>query len=248
MKLRGIVWKRSDFRESSRVVTLLTRERGRVRALSKGAHRPNSAVLGKLDLFNRVEASLAGRGMPILGKTRLVHEPRGLRRPRRFLVAQYIAELFEIAFVDSRPDTDLFDLLDGALTLLERVDEALLGTVLAGVELRLLRVLGLLPDLGRCTQCGAVLEAQPRMAPDGGVFCARHAGRGSTAVPRDVLLWLDRLDKTPGKHWSELEPPRDRASTFGILARWLRYGLEAKLASRDAAIRACGERRARIPS
>ena len=76
--------------------------------------RSNSALLGKIDFLNRVEVSLSGRAMPILGRTRLLHEPRALREPQRFLVATYLAGLFDLTLLDERPDHELFELCERA--------------------------------------------------------------------------------------------------------------------------------------
>ncbi|MCA8942899.1 MAG: DNA repair protein RecO [Planctomycetes bacterium] len=246
MKLHGIVWKRSDFRESSRVVTLITREQGRIRALSKGAHRPNSAVLGKLDLFNRVEVTLSGRGMPILGRTVLIREPRRLREPRRFLVAQHLAELFDRTVLDGRADPEQFDLLDGGLTLVELAPLEQLATIVTGVEVRLLASLGVLSSLDHCAQCGRKIESSAHIEDGGGVFCGHHASPQSSRVRLETLRWLDRLVHTPGRQWTKLEPPSDQNSALGVLSRWMTAALEVRLAAREPALRACRGRAASV--
>ncbi len=48
----AIVLRRRDFRESSRIVTCLLREHGKVTGLANGAHLPDSAFLRRLDFLN----------------------------------------------------------------------------------------------------------------------------------------------------------------------------------------------------
>lgn len=240
MRVYGIVWKRSDFRESSRIVTLLTRERGRIRALAKGAHRPKSILLGKLDYLNRVEVDLAGRGVPILGRTKLVHEPRALRDPDRFLAASYISALIDAASVDERADRDLFDLCDGGLALLERTPAEAIPPVVAGIELRLLGILGQLPDLQRCSACGVRLADADRSsisAVQGGVFCGAHPPRSATTLPAPVRAWLTRLSSTAPRDWPTLTMSKDATSSLGILARWLGSAIDTVPPARRAALR-----------
>ncbi len=242
MRLRALVWKRVDFRESSRVITLLTRERGRVYALAKGAHRANSVLLGRIDFLNRLEVTLSGRGMPILGRTRLLHEPRALREPARFLTATYLVELFDRTLVEGRADHELFDLLDGGLTLVERVPDDALLQIVTGIELRLLHVLGQLPALSHCAGCGIELAEAAIPPREAGVYCPRHAPRGAVRVPAETMEWLRQLSHAPGREWPGLTPPAGASSALGVLARWLAVAVQDLPRARRAALRACARR------
>ena len=52
-KTEAIVLRGVDFSESSRIVTFLSPERGRLTCIAKGARRKNSGVSAVLDTFNR---------------------------------------------------------------------------------------------------------------------------------------------------------------------------------------------------
>ena len=155
---RALIWRRHDWSETSRVVTLVSRRLGKVTALAKGAHRPSGPFLGVLDQLNLIEPRFArrrGEGMRLLRGVVLLHEPRGLAEPQRFVAASHLVEVFDVAFTPNRADPELFDLLAGALRILERCPPAGLRAVLAGAEMKFLEVLGLLPDLEGCSDCGA---------------------------------------------------------------------------------------------
>jgi DNA repair protein RecO (recombination protein O) len=235
-----VVWKRSDFRESSRLVTFLSRERGKFVALAKGAHRTGSALCGKLDFLNRCDATFAGRGLPLVGRFRLIHEPRALRRPPRFLAMSHLAEVLDAAFVAERPDPELFDLTLGALTLTEKAPTDRLPVVVAGIELRLLRGLGLCPDLLTCSQCGrpGTPGAPLAVAPTaGGLFCPSHRPEGARTVDPDVLAWLHDLGRTPGRRWPELPVTRQLGPALWVLGHWLANTLEFRPRTRALALR-----------
>lgn len=225
---RALVWKRFDFRETSRIVALFLREHGVVHALAKGAHRENSPLLGRIDFLCDLDVQLssAREGLRTLLRAELSRERRGLRAPARFLAASHLVEVCDFALVPSRGDPELFDLVDGGLTLIERCPLASLPTVVLGLELRLLAHLGALPDLDACTECGLPFDGQAfRGEVPGSLACRAHAASPRRAISRAALLFLRALRDQPGRSWPELqlEVP---AGTDSLPGAWLTLALE----------------------
>jgi len=224
----AIVWKRIDFRESSRIVTFLTRDHGRVQALAKGAHRPNSPLLGRVDLFNEVRITVnADRGtLRTLLRLELLHERRALREPPRFIAASHLAELCDRATHADRPDPELHDLCSGGLLLLEKAPLHALPTVVLGLELRLLSHLGQLPDLTHCSGCGAVLENGAWLGADGSLGCRAHAPSPRTAVPAHALERLRTLLQVPGRRLPAAAGDPASPAATAACGRWLELALD----------------------
>lgn len=230
LQLTGIVLRRSDFRESSRIVTCLTREHGRLVGLAKGAHRPDSPFLGRLDFLNEVRAtfSVDRGGLRLLERAELLRERRELREPRRFLAASHLAQLSDFALPDDRADPAFFDLLQGGLNLLERCPLPTIPQVVLGLELRHLELLGALPDLRHCSTCGTPLaEVAFRIDDASGLVCREHAPPPREAVRGEVLATLRALQATPGRQWPELDLPAWR-SAAPWPARWLAAAIDLR--------------------
>ncbi len=227
----AIVLRRSDFRESSRIVTCLAREHGRVTALAKGAHRGDSVFLGRLDFLNEVRATWGPDrgGLRLLVRAELVRERRALREPRRFLAASHLASLCEFATPDGRAEPAVYDLLVGGLNLLERCPAAALGQIVLGLELRFLASQGALPDLDHCGDCGRPLEADAFRNRDGpGLVCRDHAELPRVAIGSATLRLLRSLHRTTGRQWPELAAdvsPRLAATLPGL---WLAAATELR--------------------
>jgi DNA repair protein RecO (recombination protein O) len=227
----AVVLRRSDWRESSRIVTCLTRDQGRVTALAKGAHRPDSPFLGRIDFLNEVEATFGADrgGLRLFVRADLVRERRGLRARRRFLAASHLAQLCEFAMPDTRPEPAVFDLLTGGLALLERCPEAALGHIVLGLELRHLELLGALPDLHRCAHCGSPLSHGAfRNGGDAGLVCHKHAELPRLPVGAEVLALLRELQQTPGRQWPQLVPPVAARIAAPLPAVWLATATEQR--------------------
>ena len=227
----AIVWRRSDFRESSRIVSCLTRDHGRITGLAKGAHRPDSVFLGRLDFLNEVRATFSPDrgGLRLLVRAELLRDRRALREPARFVAATHIASLCDFAMPADRPEPAIFDLLAGGLTLLERCPIAAIPQIVLGLELRYLDQLGALPDLHHCGQCGCDLpHGAFRNADSPGLVCRQHAGLPRIAVGKEVLSLLRDLQKTPGKEWPDLACGVSPRLAAALPAAWLLAATEQR--------------------
>jgi len=241
---QSILWKRFDFRESSRIVTLLTRDHGRVQALAKGAHRADSPLLGRLDFLNELHIRLSADrgGLRLLLSAELLRERRSLRQPDRFLAASYLAELFDFGLPSERPDPPLFDLVQGGLNLLELCPLWAIAPVILGLEVRFLQQLGALPDLEHCGHCGLPLGATACRGEDAGsLACRRHAPAPRQTVGREALHCLQQLRDLPGRQWPEL--PRVPAAATALTAAWLAAALDRRSHLRTLVLRRAGASR-----
>ena len=146
---RGIILRTRPLTETSLVVNWLTPELGRVSTAAKGARRPKSPFLGKLDLFYDADFTFSRSRRSDLHTLREVslremHAP--LRRELgRLQQAAYAAALIEQTTETETPLREIHALFAGFLNLLTRQPPKP-RTVFA-FELKLLRALGLQPDL-----------------------------------------------------------------------------------------------------
>ena len=228
--LVAVVWRRTDFRESSRIVTCLSREHGRISGLAKGAHRGDSPLLGRLDFLNEVRVTFSADrgGLRLLLRAELVRERRAMREPARFLAACHLAQLCDFAIPD-RPEPAVYDLLVGGLNLLELCPAAAIAHIVLGLELRYLDLLGALPDLERCSVCGGALSAGAFVNSDSpGLVCRTHATPPRRAISAAVLGLLCTLRFTAGRDWPDLQPPLPPRLAAPLPASWLQAATEQR--------------------
>jgi DNA repair protein RecO (recombination protein O) len=180
-KAQALVIRQVDFSESSRVVTFLTREFGRVSALAKGAKRLKGPFEAALDLLSECRVVFIRKAPGVLN---LLTEARLLKRfqpPQtdpgaglsRLYGGYYIAELLNGLTEDFDPDPAVYDLTTASLSRLTSPDSSPSSTLIH-FEISLLRLIGLLPNLFECTVCGTPVEPDSQLAhwvSQGGLLC-----------------------------------------------------------------------------
>ena len=169
--------------ETSKVVVLLTRERGKVRAVAKGARSPRSRYQSSLEPLSEVRIGLYGRqGAELyrLGECELLHSAfrTGERNLDTALALSYVAELLDAFALEGHAEDAVYRL---ALAVVHAAEEGVAGDVLSRyLEAWLLKLHGLYPPLDRCAGCHAPLPSGglDYHAPSRGFVC-RNCGPAS---------------------------------------------------------------------
>src|SRR5579871_1222987 len=173
----GLVLHRLNLGETDKILTLYTREHGKLSAVAKGARRAGSRLSGATELFTDSRFLLAtGKTLDIVTQCEIRESFPALRADlERLARATYFCELLDRLTQerDSLQSAELHDLTLAALALLQRENRYLDGVVHA-YELQLLAELGYAPVLDRCVRCGEPLGQRPvGFSPAlGGTLCA----------------------------------------------------------------------------
>ena len=233
----GVVLRVQKLGEADRIVTVLTKRHGRVRAVAKGVRRTRSRFGATVEPFSHVDLQLyAGRSLDV------VVQAEGLFAYGEQLVADYprytagtaVLETAERLTAEERePALRLFLLVVGALRALtgsEDVPARDPSLVLDAFLLRAMSVSGYAPALLDCARCAAPGPHRAFSVPAGGAVCAtcRPAGAASPA-PAALGLMTDLLEGD----WpaAEAADPRTRREASGLVAAHLQWHLERGLRS-----------------
>src|SRR5437899_12065841 len=113
----GIVLRRVDYGEADRIVTVLTREHGKIGVIARGARRPQSRLASRTDLFVRSRMQLAkGRGeLDVLTQAEPLAAPAMTHDGRGAACASLCAELTDRVLENHHADTEIYMLVAAAL-------------------------------------------------------------------------------------------------------------------------------------
>lgn len=184
-RCEALTLKKHPLGEADLLVTLYTRDQGKLQAMAKGARRPTSKLVGHLEPLTQVSLSLAqGRNLDFITQVQVVGNLAALKSDLKSIAkGLYVAELLDGFGAEASPNTNLYHL---AIESLESIglhpDSA---WPLRYFELQLLQLSGLMPELYCCVDCRKPLSpGQHRFSPDvGGTLCAECNPAGARIRP-----------------------------------------------------------------
>ena len=195
----AIVLRVIEFSETSCVVTMFTRDFGKIGALAKGARRPKSSFEAALDLLAICRVVFIHKStdtLDLLTEAKLERRFRaGQRDLSRLYAGYYIAELLDKLTDTADPHPELYDLAEDTLTSLEA--QASVAAAVLRFEMQALTILGHAPSLRECVECGRRLPPAARHSfgmTSGGVLCraCRSGQRSVVSVSEEALVVLQQ--------------------------------------------------------
>jgi DNA repair protein RecO (recombination protein O) len=234
----AIVLRRVDFGEADRLLTLFSREFGKIKALAKGARKPQARKAGHVELFMRSDFMFAkGKNIDIVTQAEVVEPYLALRDDLvRTTYAAYAAELLDGLTAEADRDLAKYDLLSKALGWLAESDNYLLAA--RYYELRLLALAGFQPQLFHCVSCNEPIEQQDQFfsAELGGLLCpaCQAADRRALSISASAVKVLRHLQTHSWSHVKALRlRPRVQRDLENVMHHYLRHILERNLRSAD---------------
>lgn len=229
----AIVLRTHKLGEADRIVTLLTRRHGRVRAVAKGVRRTSSRFGARLEPFTLVDVQAhIGRSLDVVNQVETIaaYGARLVDDYPRWTAGQAMLETAErLTPEDRQPAPQQFLLLVGGLkALVDGEHEAPL--VLDSYLLRSLAIAGWAPSFSACARCGEPGPHRWFSVSSGGALCARDRSAGA-ATPSPLALEL--LGALLAGDWTiaDASEHRHRREASGIVAAQLQWHLERDLRS-----------------
>ena len=229
----AIVLRTHPLGEADRIVTLLTRTNGKVRAVAKGVRRTTSRFGSRLEPFMHVDVQLStGRSLHVVtqGETLGAYGRPGCEDYALYTAGTVMLETADrLVEAEHEPAVQQYWLLVGAVRALAGREHAP-GLVLDSYLLRALSVAGWAPSFADCARCGAPGPHHSFAVAMGGAVCnaCRPAGAAAPAPETFSLLSALLVGDWPTADGSA---ERHRAEGNGLVAAFSQFHLERRLRS-----------------
>jgi DNA repair protein RecO (recombination protein O) len=229
----AVVLRTHKLGEADRIITLLTRRHGRVRAVAKGVRRTTSRWGSRLEPFNHVDLQFAeGRNLDTITQAETIdpfHSRLGMDY-ERYTAGTAMLETAERLVTEERePAVQQFLLLVGGL----RAMSGGLHTpaqILDSYLLRSMSVAGYAPSFDHCVGCGEEGEHRWFNPSAGGVMCPVCKLPGSATTAPETLRLLGALLAGDWETVAATESRHQRAGS-SLVSAYLAWHLERGLRS-----------------
>jgi len=238
----AVVLRTHKLGEADRIVTMLAKQRGKIRAVAKGVRRTSSKFGARLEPFMLVDVQLyEGRSLDTVTQavTLAAYAGEIAGDYAAYTAANTIVETAE-RLADAEPSPQQYLLLVGALRALSR-GEHTPGLILDAYLLRAFSVAGWALALDECAVTG---EPGPHSAFSvqlGGLVADEVAPPGAARLGEATVALLRAL-LAGDWHIADAAEPVARAAASGVVAAFVQWHLERGLKSLPHVDRAAGAR------
>jgi DNA repair protein RecO (recombination protein O) len=229
---RGFILRQRDYRDSDKLLSIFTEQKGKITAVAKGIKKPKSSLRACAQPFCHAYFHFnQGRDMDLLTQGRLLDFYANSRSDlERSLYCIYLMELLDKSLLENTPLPRLYHVLLQVLTAIN--EKGLNPLFIRYFEVSLLANLGYKPELSHCLSCNRKAEASFHFSlSEGGLICPTCNGENSSVIniSGETLGLLRLLSEG-----SFQTLPRVKASPGGLiqlerlLESYLEYHLDRK--------------------
>ena len=233
----AIVLRTYKLGEADRIIVMLTRHHGQVRAVAKGVRRTSSRFGARLEPFSMVDVQLhAGRNLDVVTQAEII-DPFGRAVCADYAMFTCASTMVETAERLSADNGDLgteaspqqYLLLAGALAAMAHRRHAP-GLILDSYLLRALALGGWAPSCYDCALCGAPGPHRVFHVQVGGAVCESCRSAGAVEVEPVTMVLLGAL---LSGDWAvaDASGQRGRSQASGLVSAYTTWYLERRLRS-----------------
>lgn len=194
-KTEGIVLKSMEFKEADKIVTIYTKDYGKIAAIAKGVRKTKSKFGSSLEILTySIFLFYKGRNLDIVSQTEILESFFSTSKEViKFAFAANCVEVINRLTEEREINIGLFNLLKEVLHYLKESNDPKLLTL--SFKWQTMSILGYRPSLDHCCRCNKSVEVQKEMyfnIKEGGLVCNNCIAKDKEGCVR-VSLYFNKL-------------------------------------------------------
>lgn len=172
-KTEGIILSELRYRDTSKILTIYTRELGKISVMAKGAYRPKSKLLASTQPFSYNEFQFSkGKNFYYINQIDIIDTFYNIRnKMERLVIGFFILELLDKSMIEEEENEKIFLLALKSLKVLTDLDGGYLK-FLTSYELKYISFLGYRPEMKACVNCSNKDNNMRFSKSQGGLLCS----------------------------------------------------------------------------
>lgn len=234
-KAEGIIIRTTDYGETNKIVTLYTKEFGKIGLMARGAKKPKNTLSAVSHvLFYGLCLFSKGRGLGTLYQAETLNSFRTIREDiEKMGYAALILELTDRLTEEGQPTQGVFNLLRDILLLMEKgTDPAVLAAIYA---MKMMPFAGISPELNKCVHCGNQHITSSFSISGGGFLCpnCQHTDEYALQLSPGVQKLLPIIKAVPLERLGKVSlKPKTIGEIESIIYAYYEQNAGIKLRSR----------------
>lgn len=186
--LTGYIIRTQDYRETHKLVTILTKEVGKITAIARGANKPNSRMVAITQPFVYGHFLVyVSQGLSTLNQGEIIDANRNVREDiYKTTYASFLAELTWKTLADKEPHPYIYRQFKHTIKWINENDEAMIPLIM--YELKLYEVAGISPIVNECVLCGENENLMVFSIAEGGVLCHKCQSKDEHVIKLSKTL------------------------------------------------------------
>lgn len=170
-QIEGIVLKSRDYGETHKMITIYTKQMGKITAIARGANKPKSKLSAVSQVFIQGEfLAYVTKGLSTIQQGQTTNSYRHIREDIvKTAYAAYIIELTDKLLDEKQPDAFIYNQLCKTLAWIDQNDTFMIPLMM--YELKMFSKGGIAPVIDRCVVCGRTESFRSFSIQEGGILC-----------------------------------------------------------------------------
>lgn len=232
VETKGVVIRQTKYSESDKILTIFTKEKGKIQAIAKGSRKPRSHLMGSTEIFCYSEFLMyTGKNLYNINQGQTIDSFYSLREDiYKLSYATFILELIDASVLEEEPNERLFELLVKTLKILSDMDDNY-RKLLFAFQIKYISFIGFKPQMNSCVNCGSDINKAIKFdIIEGGTVCEKcFANHDQINISQDVINIMKKL------MYSKLEEvnqiiisKKEEAKIEEVLFRYITSHIEKK--------------------
>ena len=233
LETKGVVIRQTKYSEADKILTIFTKEKGKIQAIAKGARRPKSHLMGSTETFCYSDFLMYnGKNLYSVNQGQIIDSFYSLREDiYRLSYATFILELIDSSILEEEPNEILFELLIKTLKTLSNMTDNYKKLLLA-FQIKYISFIGFRPELSSCVGCGNEVKSTVKFdILEGGVVCEKCFSNNFNQlnVSHGIIVLMKRLLYTKLEELDDVHlTDQDEKKIEEVLIKYITSHIEKK--------------------